>query len=82
MSKQSRPHRKPQQSKAEEHLLLDFDEEYDAGLEEVDLDEVDDWSVSAPDIRRLQARRAVEAALDDLALRQALEDFPDERILN
>jgi hypothetical protein len=82
MSKQSQPHKKPQQPKSEEHLLLDFDEEYDDGLEEVDHDETDDWSISAPNFRRLQARRAVEAALDDLALRQALEDFPDERILN
>ena len=51
---------------------LEVDDEY------MSADEFAEWCLLSCDARRMQARRAIELATEELALRRALEDFPDD----
>ena len=50
--------------------------EFDDG--DMDADEFAEWRLLSGDARRLQARRAIESATEELALRRELEDFPND----
>ncbi len=49
---------------------VDFEHQY------MSADELAEWRLLSGDARRLRARRAIESAREELALRRALEDFP------
>lgn len=41
-----------------------------------------DWLLPQRNSKRIATRRAIEARLDELILRQSLEDYPDFRVLD
>ena len=83
-TKQLTAGRKGRRKKAPENgadeLLLDDDEFFATDQDE----EIPDIERSIPrrNARRIAARRAIEARLEDLTLRQALEDYPESRAWN
>ena len=61
---------------------INFDDDAIDNLENSDTTGEFEWILPPTNFQSLAARRKLEARLDELALRRALEDFPDDRILN